>query len=496
MFSGFKSLNVLLFLCISLLFVSCGSSTGSYTSMEDRITDPMQVQMFKKNINYEGMDRNPLIIVHGFLGSSLIDPKTKDSLWGSFRAIDAISISDKKMYEIAYPMEYGVKLDSLKDNVEVGCLLESVKISICGIPFQVGAYKDLVDIMTRGGYVSDSRPMPEGKHFYSLFEFAYDWRQPIPKSSVQLGEFIKQKKEYLQKEYEKLYGVKNFDVQFDIIGHSMGGLVSKYYLMYGNQLLPEDGSLPEVTWKGSEDIDRLIVMGTPNAGYLDTFLELQRGGKLQPYPPPALGTLPTYYQMLPALYSHSIVYSDDPDGMIDYFDVDVWIKNKWGLASPDIDNTLKILLPGIKTSEDRRKIALDHLDKCLKSAKQFISAMSVQEVPPADVRLDLFLGYGIMTTKRAFINRKTGTIENVEYDSGDGKILATSALYDRNTEQHWGYFLNSPVQWDNVTILRAAHMGITRDPTFADNILFMLMSEETLQQKIVLGKIKIDQPNH
>ncbi len=37
---------------------------------------------------------------------------------------------------------------------------------------------------------------------------------------------LKQRK-YLQKEYEKLYGIKDYDVQFDIVAHSMGGLLSR-----------------------------------------------------------------------------------------------------------------------------------------------------------------------------------------------------------------------------------------------------------------------------
>lgn len=487
--------NFLIILFLVFILAGCGSSTGSYTSMTDSISNPVPVEIFKRNLNYEGIDRNPLIIVHGFLGSTLINTETHKNVWGSFRAIDVITVSDEQMNDISYPMEYDVKITDIKDNVEADRLLESVKIQILGIPFKIDAYKDLVDIMVRGGYVPSNRPMPKDKHFYSLFEFAYDWRQDIPESAADLGKFIKEKRAYIQKEYERLYGIKNYDVQFDIIAHSMGGLVSKYYLMYGDQDMPNDGSLPKVTWEGSKNVDRLIVMGTPNAGYLDTFLELLRGSKLQPFPHAVLDTLPSYYQMLPAPETNSFAYSNAAaEGeSIDIFDVSLWEKMGWGLASPNADNTLRVLLPNVKTPEERKKIALDHLNKCLKRAKQFISAMAVKENPPDDVRLNLFLGYGIKTTKRVFINRANGTIDNVVYDSGDGKILVTSALYDTNNEKRWGYFLNSPISWDNVTILRAAHMGITKDPSFADNILFMLTNEETVRQKIDLGKLKVKQ---
>ncbi len=95
-------------------------------------------------------------------------------------------------------------------------------------------------------------------------------------------------------------------MQFDVVAHSMGGLISRYYLRYGNQDLPSDGSIPKLTWAGADVIDRLIMVGTPNAGYLDTIVELLYGSPLQPYPTAVLGTLPAYYQMLPAPETNSI----------------------------------------------------------------------------------------------------------------------------------------------------------------------------------------------
>lgn len=484
--------SIMLF-SVAIALAGCSSSTGSYTSMEYSVSDPVDVSVFEKNLNYEGVKRNPVIVVHGFLGSSLVNSKTQENVWGSFRTLDAFTISDERMYDISHPMEYQKNLNEVRDDVVADKLLESVRLKILGVPFEMPAYKDMIDILSAGGYVPSTRQIPKDKHFYSLFEFAYDWRRDLPENAANLGKFIKEKRAYMQKEYEIQYGIKDYDVQFDIIGHSMGGLVSRYYLMYGEQNLPADGTLPKVTWEGSKYMDRLVVVATPNAGYLDTFLEMLKGSQVPPLPPAVLSTLPTYYQMLPAPRTNSIVYSDDPDGTpVDVFDPAVWEKMQWGLASKNADDSLKILLPDVKTKEERKAIAMDHLAKCLKRAKQFISAMEVMETPPEDVRLYLFLGYGIKTTKRAFINRKDGSIDKIVYDSGDGKILVTSTLCDINTEKDWSYFLRSPIPWSKITILRAAHMGITKDPTFADNILFMLISEETAKQKSNLSKNSYD----
>jgi len=377
-------------------------------------------------------------------------------------------------------MIYGRRIEDIQDKVEADKVLDTVKIRALGIPFKVHIYKDLFDVLVRGGYVPAGKPLPPDKHFYSMFEFPYDWRKDIPSAAADLGEFIKQKRAYLQSEYERLYGIKNYDVKFDIIAHSMGGPIARYYLMYGEQDLPDGGALPKLTWEGSRYIDKVIMLNANNGGELVDFSNVQSGKGMMPYSATTLATFPTCYQQLPPTESRSFVYSDDPQGEpIDIFDVSLWVKMGWGLAAPDADDSLKIMLPDTKTPEERKKIAIDHLDKCLKRAKQFIAATAVQGNPPNNVKMDIFLGYGIPTERRVYINRSTGNIDKLTYDSGDGVVLATSALYIRNNEKHWSFFLDSPIHWDRVTILRNAHMGIVnKDPAFADNVLFMLLAKQ------------------
>jgi hypothetical protein len=287
----------------------------------------------------------------------------------------------------------------------------------------------------------------------------------------------------MQEQYRVMYGIKDYDVQFDLIGHSMGGLVSRYYLYYGDADLPPDGQKPEITWGGSRYVDRLIILGTPNAGYLDTILEMKRGTDLPPFPPALLGTWPTYYQMMPAPSMRSVVYADDPGKAVDMFDINVWVKMKWGLADPAQAATLKTLLPDAKDDNERRRIALDHLEKCLKRAKSFIEAMQISTAqPPKDVRLYLVLGNAVKTSFRAAVDSKTGDLNVVEYAPGDGKVTASSALFDERAGKQWAPYFTSPIVWRGIIHLRAAHMGITTDPLFKDNILFLLNAIPTQHQ--------------
>ena len=458
------------------------SSTGSYTSRETPST-VFYDDIAKEALEYEGIRRNPVILTHGFFGSNLIDKESGINLWGNFDITETVAVSPEKMNKIAHPMELNKPITQIDYHVEVSGLLEEVNIQMMGFPVKFPVYKDMIDILIKGGFQPDNYEMENNKNFNTLFLFAYDWRCDMAQNAKKLHAFIKEKRLYIQEQYEKHYGLKNYDVQFDVVAHSMGGLISRYFLRYGSQDLPSDGSMPVLSWTGAEVIDRLILVGTPNAGYLDSLLELLHGSPIQPYSPTVLGTLPSYYQMLPAPETQSIVYKNN-ENPVDMFDPELWIKMNWGLADSSKDEVLQHLMPDIKSKEKRREIALDHLAKCLNRAKQFIKAISLPAQAPEDISMNVVCGTGIKTTRRVEVNPKTGEVAIIEYGSGDGKVLTTSALWDeRALKKQDSHFMTSPINWSNIMLLRTAHMGITKAPGFEDNLLFLLTMKESLKQQ-------------
>ena len=361
--------------------------------------------------------------------------------------------------------------------------------------FSLNAYNGMINVLEHAGYVSEGVSNDRNKKYDNLFQYYYDWRRDNVENASNLHDFILEKRKYMQDKYAEVYGIKDFDVQFDIVAHSMGGLVARYYLRYGNQDMPEGDLLPKLDWRGGKYIDKVIIVGTPNAGYLDTVIEMTDGLKINPkapaYPPAVIGTFPSYYQMMPLLSTKSVVYEDDYEGKpVNLFDPDIWIKLKWGIVDPNQDDILKVLLPEVKSKKERRKIAVDHLIKCLKRAKKFTDALKVVSTPEVGVTKFLYLGDAVKTSSRATVNKTTGKLKVVEYDSGDGKVLASSAIMDNREGQKWSPFFSSPINWKEIYHLKAAHMGITECYTFADDITYNLLITPTDKQRERIAYIK------
>jgi pimeloyl-ACP methyl ester carboxylesterase len=437
------------------------SQLTTYISYNDfgEISEPFEDKLSEKLKSFAGNGKNPVILIHGFFGAQLTDSKTGMNLWGDFNIMDTFRISGEKMKKLAHPMQPGKQLYEMNDSIKAVKMLEKLDISFAGFPLRFPAYRDMINVLVKSGFSEDKE---------NLFIFAYDWRKDLAVNAASLADFIDSAKKQVRKNALK-NGIRKPDIKFDIVAHSMGGLITRYYLRYARNLNLDN---PTLDWSGAKNIQRVIIVGTPNAGYLDTFLEMVKGSPIQPYPVSVLGTLPSYYQMLPNSEFESVIdaHSGKP---LNIFDVELWIKMKWGLAEKRNDSVLKTLLPEISSESKRREIALEHLEKCLKRADAFINKMGEPENKPQHLSMHLICGNGIKTTRRASVTPK-GRVDVTEFASGDGKVLTSSAMHDIRQAGSSKYLFKSPVDWDNIILLRSAHMGITKAPAFEDNVRFLL----------------------
>jgi len=326
---------------------------------------------------------------------------TNTVAWGAFEAGAANPEENEGARIIALPMGQEDKLSEMIDAVKPTGVLEQLRINLAGISLNIEAYAGILATLGAGGYRDESLGMSGainyGDDHFTCFQFAYDWRRDNVENARRLHEFIKEKREYVRREYKKRYGIDKKDIKFDMAVHSMGGLIARYFLMYGSQDIPEDNkTLPELTWEGAEYVERVVFIGTPNAGSVDTFLQLMQGEHFSPilpfYPPAILGTFPSVYQLLPRTRHNAIVWENNGQQAVDFFDPLLWDKMNWGLLAPEQQAVLKVLMPEIHSATQRRRQALHFLKLALNRAKQFHLALDTPAKTPDGLSMILVAG--------------------------------------------------------------------------------------------------------
>lgn len=96
---------------------------------------------------------------------------------------------------------------------------------------------------------------------------------------------------------------------------------------------------------------------------------------------------------------------------------------------------------------------------------------------PPGVEVLLVAGDAVDTPARVSVNRDNGKLRVIEHSSGGGTVLRSSALMDERVGGKWHPALVSPVDWSSVLFLFSDHLGLTKDPAFADNVLYWLIED-------------------
>lgn len=99
------------------------------------------------------------------------------------------------------------------------------------VPPQITVYNGLLDALKSKGYTENT----------DLFLFPYDWRKPIDSLADDLRSFIMDN--------------NLADSQVDLVGHSMGGLITRAYAQK----------------YGTDKIDKIVTAGTPHFGLIDAY---------------------------------------------------------------------------------------------------------------------------------------------------------------------------------------------------------------------------------
>ena len=452
-------------------------------------------KIYQQSAQYHLPDRNPVIVIPGILGSRLIDENSGTTVWGAFRANYAKPNTDNGRQLIALPIDTTfvsdndhIHVEHESAHIEPDGVLENIKLNLAGFPVSIQAYAGILTTLGAGGYRDETlglNTIDYGADHFTCFQFDYDWRRDLAYNAKKFEEFITAKRLYVQEQYAIRYGLSDVDVKFDVVAHSMGALLARYYLRYGGQPLPEDGTPPELTWAGGNNVERAILVAPPNAGSLEAFDQLVNGfnvGRplLPYYPPSLLGTFPSVYQLLPRSRHKAVVWDGNEENVVnDLLDPQLWQKMEWGLASKDEEtqDMLQSLLPYAEGNKARHEIALKYQADALTRAKQFQTAIDLPAKPPNGVDLYLVAGDATEAIEVMSIDSQSGDISVLRKGIGDKTVLRSSALMDERVNGEWEPFLQAPIEWSSVLFVPAQHREITSDPVFENNVLYWLLEE-------------------
>jgi pimeloyl-ACP methyl ester carboxylesterase len=456
---------------------ACETSSGQRADLK---------HIYDQTAQYHMPDRNPIIVIPGILGSRLVDDDTGTIVWGAFRANFADPTTEIGARLVSLPLnESG---GTIQSSIRPDGVLENLELNLAGFPISIQAYAGILATLGAGGYRDETlglNSIDYGNNHFTCFQFDYDWRKDIASNAAALQVFIEEKRRDVQRNYKEQYGIDQADVKFDIAAHSMGGLLTRYYLMYGDAQLPTDGSLPALTWAGARDVERAILVAPPNAGSVDAFEQLLSGSNLgRPLLPRfdagLLGTFPSIYQLLPRERHNRIVWDAEPNSPVEKFrDPALWQHYGWGLSGRD-DNTAEFLrkvLPDVDDAEARHQIATSFQAHALTLADRFHAALDRPATPPSTLEMFLVAGDSKSTPETMSIDRDTGKATILAYGVGDGRVLRSSALLDERTGADWKPTVQTPIEWDGVLFLPSDHRSLTTEPIFEDNVLYLLLED-------------------
>ena len=107
---------------------------------ESEVQTPDLGFLYDRLAQHETPDRNPVILIPGILGSRLTKIEDGAVAWGAWGAGFARPTDPDEARLIALPMEKGVPLSALVDNLTAEGALDRIKVSFLGLSVELKAY--------------------------------------------------------------------------------------------------------------------------------------------------------------------------------------------------------------------------------------------------------------------------------------------------------------------------------------------------------------------
>ncbi|MBC7909458.1 MAG: hypothetical protein H7Y30_03095 [Pyrinomonadaceae bacterium] len=437
-------------------------------------------------------------MIPGILGSQLVHRETGKVAWPS-----AFRLSER---DLSLPIS--PDLAANRDDLVASKILDTIKLARL-VP-EVYVYHNLLVALSQyGGYAEGdwNNPPPNGDRD-TFYVFPYDWRRDNVESARALVHSVENLKRKLNRP----------DLKFNILAHSMGGLVARYAAMYGDADLPAGEAQPVPTWAGASHINKIFMLGTPNEGSMDAFSTLLQGYSLTEglririrllnklSREDAL-TSPAIFQLLP--HKHAVRFLDEnlQPLEVDLYDPAVWRKYGWSAIS-DAKFRARFASGGegekteMSGGEERLNALDEYFAVVLRRAERFHESLDATYEGESPVALFAFGGdcEETLAAPVVVLDKKTGSwktyteprgfrsptgkkvtkkdVTLLMYAPGDGRVTRRSLLAETLAEtRRRSQLFNTSLPIVYAVFACDLHGELQNNKTLQDNALTALVSE-------------------
>ena len=416
----------------------------------------------------------PVVLIHGILGSRLTDSESGQEIW--YGNIGKLAFSDYS--------ELALQIDpETLEPLPTTLVTSGLAAKVAGRDF----YANIQEILeSAGGYkLADiGSPREKGERVY--YVFAYDWRQDNANTASKLVDFVTE----IRKDFD------DDSLKVDLVAHSMGGLIARYFMRYGKTDVLDDNDFP-VNYSGAHMVRKAILLGTPNLGSVSSLHAFIKGFKvgMRPVPTEVFATMPSTYQLFPHALHDWLLSEDGTPINEDIFDVETWHKVRWSIFDPKVRKRIIGSEPDEASGQKKLETLERYFEKRLERARRFVWSLTVP-VPDAEYRLIVFGGDCQLTPARLLLESVEGgaairlwpdEVDNqtsdINYDElmlepGDGTVTKASLLardiLDPSVRRH--RYIDFPLDYS--LFLCERHNRMTGNLTFQDNLLHVLLSQD------------------
>jgi pimeloyl-ACP methyl ester carboxylesterase len=442
--------------------------------------------------------KRPVIVIPGILGSRIVNRRTGEVVWPSLFRSDVDGLSLPTTPDLA----------DNRDELIAARIVEGARL-VGKFGPEVYVYHYLIRALEEyGGYrEGDWDNPPEGGDSDTFYVFAYDWRRDNVESARLLVKRVEALKLRLGRP----------DLRFNVVAHSMGGLVARYAAMYGDRDLPEAGAEPRPDWAGAGFVSKIFMFGTPNGGSMEALAVLLEGYSvteglrtrvrlLNKLSREDVMTAPSIFQLLPHRAQARFLDRDLRPLDVDLYDPGTWRRFRWTAANDPAFRAdyARGVVRGQEAPITHGTLAeLDaYFDTVLERARRFHEALDAPAAAAADAPVRLFAFGGdceeTLAAPVILFEEKTGRwltltrpraltgaggrharseVLRAMYAPGDGRVTRDSLMGLGLLAGRASAFYETPLPVAYAAFACGLHSDLQNNKTLQDNALTLLVNE-------------------